>query len=58
MSRNGVLHFQEPDSGSPVWSLKIMTFIVSSQIFYFSGHAGKRQVVPGRALALEEFAFY
>ena len=52
-----MLHFGDPHSGSPVWSLKIMIFIVASEVFYFSGHAGKRQVVPARALALENSHF-
>ena len=55
--RNEVLHFQETDSGSGLPSLKIVIFIVASEVFYFSGHAGKRQVVPARALALENSHF-
>ena len=37
-------------------SLKLAILIVSSQIFYFSGHAGKKQVV-NRACCAAKFAF-
>ena len=36
--------------------LKLAIFVVSSQIFHFSGHAGKKQVV-NRACCAAEFAF-
>ena len=37
-------------------ALKLAIFVVSSQIFHFSGHAGKKQVV-NRACCAAEFAF-
>ena len=55
--QNRVWHFGATHSGPQLPSLKIMIFSVASQVFYFSGHAGKRQVVPARALALENSHF-
>ena len=43
-------------SGHVEISLKLAIFVVSSQIFHFSGHAGKKQVV-NRACCAAEFAF-
>ena len=49
-------NFAETHSGHVEISLKLAIFVVSSQIFYFSGHAGKKQVV-NRACCAAEFAF-